>query len=198
MSRSWRQLSIAAVLSLLTACASQPQVAPEQLSWQQHHRAISKQLDWQFSGKVLVKTSSGADSASISWSQSGTDLHIEVAGPAGFKQVQLVRQGQLMRVFRDGEWQNTPASDAAPEQLTGWPLPLDLLPWWVRGIPAPGARHLACELADERLANLQQAGWTINYTSYQLVDSLQLPAVLRFHAAGVEGKILFKRWQLGP
>jgi outer membrane lipoprotein LolB len=198
MPRCWRQLSIAALLSLLTACASQPQPPLEQRSWQQHRQAISEQTDWQFSGKVLVKTSAGADSASMSWRQSGADLHIEVAGPAGFKQVQLIRQGQQMRIFRDGEWQTMPATDVALEQLTGWPLPLDLLPWWVRGIPAPTVKPMTFELADERLASLQQAGWSIDYTGYQQVDDLLLPAGLRFSAAGVEGKILFKRWQLAP
>ena len=63
-----------------------------------------------------------------------------------------------MRIFRDGEWQTMPATDAALEQLTGWPLPLDLLPWWVRGIPAPTVKPMTFELADERLARVPGDG----------------------------------------
>lgn len=196
MLKHWQRGVTGALVILLGACAT-PAVQPT-LDWDTRSRQLSALTLWSFSGKVLVKTEHGADSANLHWAQEGTDLQLELSGPLGLKPMRLVKEGAELRIFYENQWQSIAANDTALAELTGWPLPLELLPWWLRGIPAPAPAPAELVLADGYLQKLQQAGWEIEYADYQMIDQQQLPQSMRFRSSNVEGRILFKRWQLSP
>lgn len=182
------------LLALLSGCASTP--APDSIDWTQHRAAVSSLDQWTFSGRIAVSTADGADTASLSWQQQRDDFTMTLSGPMGLKQATLLREGGELSLIRRGERQPLSPEDDPLRAEFGWQLPLDYLPWWLRGLPAPGpARE---ELADGRLARLEQAGWQIDYDSYQGVDDLPLPKVIRFERGVVSGKILLKNWDLSP
>jgi outer membrane lipoprotein LolB len=184
--------------ALVAGCAYTPrQEAHGGPDWETHRSALADLDTWSFSGRVAVKTPRGADTARLSWRQQADDLEMTLSGPVGFKQATLVRENDVLSLLRNGERQPVDPRDDAIEREFGWRMPLDYLPWWLRGLPAPQLPAVRREIASGRLQLLEQAGWTVEYPDYQWVEGRQLPRTIRFRRDGVEGKILLKEWVLG-
>ncbi len=181
------------LIALLGGCASTP--APDS-DWALHRAQLSELESWSFSGRVAVRTAEGGDTASLRWHQQRDNISMTLSGPMGLKQTTLLREaGRLSLRQGDETLPLLPGDDPLRRQF-GWSLPLDYLPWWLRGLPAPGPSREA--LASGRLAWLEQAGWRVDYADYQAVDGLQLPRVIRFERDEVSGKILLRDWALAP
>ena len=190
--------TLAILLAIIAGCATAPMETMTSADWPSHREMVAAIPDWSFSGKVAISTGRGAESARMRWSQQGEDLQLEVSGPIGVKRVVFVREGSRLRVFEDNQWRTLTVAEATLEEQLGWPLPLDLLPWWVRGLPAPHPPAIDMAISDGRLQKLNQAGWELEYSSYEQVDDIALPGKLLFRRGEVSGKILFKQWKLSP
>jgi outer membrane lipoprotein LolB len=188
-------------LTLLVAgCASTPGTAPPGMTvdWTQHSAAVAALDNWSFTGRIALQTPQGADSASLAWRQSRDDLSLTVSGPVGLKEATLERRQDQLSLWRNGERQLLAPGDDPLLREFGWSLPLDYLPWWLRGLPYPALPAATREISDGHLARLEQAGWTVEYPDYQWVDGRLLPRVIRFSGQDVQGKILLKQWTLDP
>ena len=191
------RLALIFLAALLAGCAGQaPQPATGAGNWAAHRESLTSLRVWSFSGRVAVKTAQGADTARMRWRQEAEDLEMTLSGPAGFKQATLVREDSALSLLRNGERVPLDEQDDAIEREFGWTLPLDYLPWWLRGLPAPQLPASRSEIDAGRLSRLVQAGWTVEYPDYQWVEGRQLPRTIRFRREGVEGKILLKDWVL--
>jgi outer membrane lipoprotein LolB len=151
---------------------------------------------WGFAGKVSIKTATTAENASLRWSQQPDQLRLEVSGPMGLQPLLFERKGSTLRVFRDNYWQSLATVTGALEEELGWPLPLPLLSWWLRGLSAPTATISARTLKNGLLQALEQDGWILHYDAYAVVDGMRLPSRIRFMREDVSGKILLKRWTI--
>lgn len=181
---------------LLHACASQPPALRDS-DWLLHQTQLQQLQQWQFRGKVAVRTTDNAESASLLWTQQLQRSQLVFSGPMGWNQLTLLLNEGRLTLFRDGNWQ-TLSSAAELEQMIGWQLPVDYLGWWVKGLPAPGQKIRQMQLEDGRLSLLEQAGWTLNYDGYRQAGDWVLPAKIRFQQKGISGKILLKEWMPGP
>ena len=184
--------------TLLGACATQAPEPAVDADWALHRQALESLSDWEFSGKIAVRTPRGGESARLTWIQRDSDLQLDISGPAGFKRVTLMREAGRYKWRNRDAWEALDSGDAALERELGWPLPLDYLPWWLRGLPAPLTPATEMEFANGRLQKLSQGGWQIEYPAYQDIDRQSLPRTILFRRDDVEGKILLKRWNLGP
>ena len=116
----------------------------------------------------------------------------------GWGRATVIAENQTLVVERDGQRRHMNISDsAALERELGWNMPAALLPYWIRGIPAPGVKIGQRAVAQGRLTTLQQSGWSLTYESYQQVDHLILPAKITFEGESASGKIIIKQWTLG-
>jgi outer membrane lipoprotein LolB len=196
--RSLRLNSLGIILALVAGCASSPRAPIAESDWQSHRLAMSELQQWSFTGKLAIRTAQGADSARLRWSQQGDDLQLEVSGPIGVKQIVFVKEDSRLRVLEGNQWRSLTAEEASLEPQLGWPLPLDLLPWWLRGLPAPELPTTEQIVTDGRLQKLDQAGWQVEYSGYRPVDGRVLPGKMMFRRGDVQGKIIFKHWTLAP
>lgn len=184
-------------LSLLVGgCATAPEQAPATVDWPQHRAGLAALDSWAFSGKIALKTARGADTASLEWRQSRDDLEFTLSGPVGIKEATLIREQDQLSLLRNGERTRLEPGDDPLYREFGWSLPLDYLPWWLRGLPYPDLPAQRSEVSEGHLALLEQAGWRLEYPDYQWVDGRLLPRVIRFSRDDVSGKILLKRWTL--
>ena len=79
----------------------------------------------------------------------------------------------------------------------GWPLPVDALAWWVRGLQAPGKADAVALDADGRLQSLEQFGWQIEFDRYRTSNGEALPARLEARRGDYRVKLVTGRWRLG-
>lgn len=191
-----RHCLLLAGLAVISACTTTAPVPSVATDWNQHRNSVAAVTNWSFTGKVSIKTADLAENARLRWSQGPEILRLEISGPMGLKPILFERQGTDLRVFKDQQWQTLDSETNALEAQLGWPLPLHLLPWWLRGLPAPAVEINGRTLVNGRLESLQQAGWTLLYEAYAMVDGISLPSRIRFQRQDVSGKILLKRWTL--
>ena len=83
--------------------------------------------------------------------------------------------------FADGRRARAESPEALLEREVGWSVPLTGLRYWIVGAPALDGATSKMELDDRgRLARLEQAGWTVIYERYGILDDLALPERIRF------------------
>jgi outer membrane lipoprotein LolB len=177
---------------LLTGCASKPIVTPD--DWPSHSAAIAALQNWDLSAKIALKSPDNAQTARLRWQQRGARSQLVISGPVGWQQATLISEDGKLELERDGKTELLDAQRLTSE--LGWPLPVELLPWWVRGIPAPGAVVTQRTFNAGRLQILQQAGWRVAYDNYRQVGQYSLPGQLRLTRDDLEGRMIIKRWTL--
>ena len=82
----------------------------------------------------------------------------------------------------------------------GWPIPVDALQWWVRGLAAPGEID-GRELDGEgRLMQLDQLGWRVVFKRYRTdpdQDAVSMPVRLEAGRENYRVKLAISGWRLG-
>lgn len=191
-----RALRLVAIVLLVSACSATPPLPPDADSFEAHRATLTDLQQWSFSGRIAVQSASGADSASLKWEQNGDDIRMALSGPVGIKEAILTRREGRLTLERNGEQQVlAPAEDPLLAEF-GWTLPLNHLPYWLRGLPDPDLPIEQQTTTGGRLSVLNQAGWALEYRDYQEVSGRALPRRISFSRADVSGKILLKEWQL--
>jgi outer membrane lipoprotein LolB len=82
------------------------------------------------------------------------------------------------------------------EQELGWRLPLAGLPDWVRGRAAAGAPAQTQLDGSQRLAQLTQSGWLVEFLGYS--SETGLPSRLRLSREGVALRLVIDQWRSAP
>jgi outer membrane lipoprotein LolB len=85
----------------------------------------------------------------------------------------------------------------AIERNTGWDLPLQALPYWLKGLPAPDVRIQALELdpGGSLLSKLQQDGWLVLFERYKQFGDISLPTKLRIQRGTTTARVIIRDWQ---
>lgn len=184
----------------LIGCSSQPPQPVEPLtkiSWEQRQQQLLPLTRWQVLGKINIRTPQESNTASLNWSQYDDHYRIYMAGPLGQGAINISgseRHGVILDI--SGEERRQAAS---PEQLLnqqlGWSIPIGQMPYWIRGLPAPNRLHAKTLDPFNRLQQLQQNGWTIDYLSYQQKQQ-HLPRKIQLHRNGkMKLTLILKQWQ---
>ncbi|MBY4675691.1 lipoprotein insertase outer membrane protein LolB [Marinobacterium arenosum] len=150
----------------LAACSSLQPSPPAQVSnWQQYQWQMSTLKQWQLSGKVGFRTPDDSESAGFRWQQQDDRYQIELFGPLNQLGARIEGNLDYIQLEMDDRRYRAPSPEALLQDHLGWQFPIHDLNWWIRGLPSPDQSYQQ-KLQDQRLARLDQAGWTIRYLRY--------------------------------
>lgn len=191
-----------AVAILLTACAPTPRPADEPptnkvIPLEKRKAETATVSAWEISGAMAAKGSSKSWQASMNWVQRGPNSYqIRLIGPLGGGTVLINKSGKTVS-FQDGSKKvsSTNADELLLKQ-TGIRLPVNNLYYWVRGLPAPGGVQAEKHDKYNHLSQLQQSGYTIDFTQYTAVNGIDLPSNIRLVGNGVMVKVIIKHWSV--
>ena len=152
---SLRGLAALLLAGLLAACAAVP-LAPRD----------AEPTD--LVGRILVSYGGNALTANLRWEHAADEDRIWIMTPTGQTLAYIVdspRGATLTQAdkkeFRAG------SVEALTQKALGWPLPLALLQYWVKGKAAPGSPATAVQRDERgRLATLTQNDWRVTLTYY--------------------------------
>lgn len=173
-----QSITAGALLAIvLSGCSSiRIDPLPEGLSsqppanWAQRQQRIQALDHWQLKGKLAVRQPSGSTSAVInSWTQDNEHYAVSLSSAfLGLGQTRLEgTPGYIELTLPDGETYYSTEPEVLIEAATGWQLPMDSLPWWIRGLPGPkGDFKLFFDTGDQ-LAMIRQHGWEIRYDRWR-------------------------------
>lgn len=192
-----RLLCFVLLFGTLAACQPLPHQPAGDITtvWEQHYRKVMLLDNWDISGKLAIRTDQQSASGTLFWLQRRDYFDLRVSGPLG--------QGTTRLTGHPGQIQlttpHTSLQADSPEQLMedqlGWSLPVNNLIWWVRGLPAKGSRHHLQFNEDNRVSQLEQAGWSIKYQSYlELPDGTHLPARILMSNPELQLTLVIKQW----
>ena len=176
-----RSLGAAAALLLLAACATPEFLFP------------AADAEFELSGRIAVRYRDDAGSGNISWRHGARADEMLLTSPLGQGLARIVRSGdQVVLTAQDGREFKAADAESLTEQVLGFRVPLRGLADWVRGRPAPApAPAMQRNDASGRLAELEQAGWRIEYLEYQG----GLPSRLKLSFPGVELRLAISEWK---
>jgi outer membrane lipoprotein LolB len=189
------------LVTLLAGCAGlgpkealQGQGNPQ--AWHTYKAQVTAVDGWEISGKVGIRAPSDSGSGTLYWLQRNDYYDIRLSGPLGRGAARLTgRPGDVsLEVANQGRYQAASPEDLLEQQL-GWRLPIGNLVYWVRGLPAPEGKSTVELDSDSRLARLEQAGWTVEYTRYTQQGAYWLPERLKLHGQDLDVTLVIKDWQ---
>jgi outer membrane lipoprotein LolB len=178
---STRAAFAACIVALIGGCASPAFTLP------------GKDVQFELSGRIAMKYRDEAGSGNIAWRHALESDELLLTSPIGQGIARIVRDGkQVVLRTQDGQELKAEDAEALTERALGFRIPLAGLADWVRGragaAPAP---LLVKKDAQGRLAELQQAGWTIEYQEY----AGALPSRLRLVYPGIELRLAISEWK---
>ncbi len=197
MSSQRAALAACAAAALLAACVTAPmREAP--VPWPERRAALQADDHFSLNGRVALSAPGTGVNATLRWRQAGDLSRISLDGPLGVGGAEVELRGDSLdlRTSR-GEHLEGAAARAELERRVGFPLPLEALRYWVRGVPEPGAA--ADEVLDggrQRLARLVQDGWQVDYAAWLEGDRGSLPRRLSAQRGDTRVRLVVDRW--GP
>jgi len=152
-------------------------------------------VEFELSGRIAVRYRDDAGSGNIAWRHGARGDELLLTSPFGQGLARLARAGnEITLTTQDGREFKAADAESLTEQVLGFRLPLLGLAAWVRGRPAPGPAPAPTRQRTDaagRLAELEQAGWRIEYLEY---DGAR-PSRFRLTYPGLELRLAVAEWK---
>lgn len=195
---------------ILSGCASmldrpggvEPPSEQQLLDWAEHRERVEALNDWQFEGRAAIRSGISGGSVRVDWTQVGDVTALTLNGPFDSGTLALTGTTSHM-LITDGRGNSrmTDTPIALLEEQTGWRVPLDRLPRWVRGLPSGDLAQLPpgdFQLDPQgRLVALHEQDWDIHYDRYQSVSGKHtLPRFIELENDDIRIRLVVDRWNL--
>lgn len=196
-----KRLLLASLLFLLAGCETlAPRVeGPANIAaWEARQQSLRALDNWQLEGRVAIAAYGDGWNANIDWVQLGAHLDVNFSGPLGVGSARVAGTPELLEVHTtEGEHFVTSDPETDLYWQLGWTAPLDRMPWWILGLPGPGAEPELQVDGAGRLVQLQQGGWTVDYIDYLLLDSGRaMPRKIEMRRGEVRIRLVVGEWLL--
>ena len=212
----WRAPLVLLVAGALGACSSvstrqKAPVAAEvervseqaQAAEQARQAALRAQPEWSFQGRVAISKGRNGGNGRIDWQQQNGTYRISLSAPVTRQSWQLTGgAGQQARLEGlDGGPHGGDDASQVLLQATGWEIPVEQLPDWVRGLPAQMAGtpdHQGFD-ADGRPRVLRQQGWQVDYLDWYPAEAGRPSLPRRIEAVNGDAKVrlIVDEWGAG-
>lgn len=205
--RAWSAAGPALAMALLAGCATAPvregpaAVEPAQaLARQQARQAQLEEIpDWSMQGRIALSVGDRGGSGRLDWKQQGQTFRVSLAAPVTRQSWTLSTgaEGAILDGLEGGP-RAGPQADALLLHATGWPIPVEAMAWWVRGLAAPGG---AMEFgADGRPRRLVAEGWTVDFQEWQPAAAPwpEMPRRIQVARDGARVRLVVDGWEVAP
>lgn len=190
--RSLAWLSV--TLALLAGCAGKPPV--EEPHWSAEQAMTLNRFAVR--GKVGFRRGESGGSAALTWQQEGDRYRLSANGPLGQGATRISGNASQVRIENGSGVQESASPEALLGEAIGWPVSINSLAWWVRGLPAPGSEAVIDRDAEGRPLRIRQQDWDILLDRWRSDTGLVLP--YRVIATGGDSRVtlLIERWEFPP
>lgn len=189
-------LMLAALLltAVLAGCASKPVV--EEPRWAAELAAA--QTRFAIRGKVGFRRGETGGSAALTWQQEGERYRLSANGPLGQGATRISGNAGQVRIENSSGVRESDTPEVLLAEAIGWPVSVNSLSWWVRGLAAPGSAASIEKDAEGRPVRIRQQDWDIVIDRWRGDTGVVLP--YRVVATGGDSRVtlLIERWEFPP
>lgn len=179
---------------LLAGCADLPEQASSDLDWQSRELQLAALSHWKASGKLAIRTADQSESATLEWDQVNNITRIVLSGPMGLGATSIESDETSLQISRNGQTQHYDISSGPGSTVTGWELPVQALPYWILGLPAPRDPVQGQTVEQGLLRRVEQLGWTVTYESYGQFEQYVLPTRLNIERDSTRARLIIRNW----
>lgn len=195
-------LLIAGVLLLAGCAAPMPDVdtSPTAEAAFEERAEYLEALDgWRLVARLGLASGEEYWSAQLNWRVQERQQVLDLSGPMGRGggRLTLSDSGRALLVTRSGERFQARDPDALVAQVIGESIPVSGMQYWVRGLLHPEASYQLDVDTDGRPLQIQQSGWSIEYSEFEEIDGVPMPVAMVLTRDDVELRARIGRWQLG-
>ena len=153
--------------------------------------------EWGLVGRISLDDGDHGGSGRLQWDvrSDSSELDFHGAMGRGAWHLQIGPEGATLKEANGAE-QAAPGVNDLIQDRMGWPIPVDALQWWVRGLAAPGAIEGEKLDPEGLLINLEQFGWSVDFNRYDSVAGVVLPKRLNATRDNYRVKLAISRWQM--
>ena len=206
--RIWRIGQGLGLAVLLAACVAQPvrqapPVAGPDAAAAQRTRAavVATHAQWSLQGRVALANGRNGGSGRIDWRQDGPRFEVALSAPVTRQSWRLSGDAGHARLEGlDGGPREGADAETLLREAGGWVIPVSALASWVRGIADTGLPPAALQFsADGHLAQLRQAGWTIDYADWRPHGGIGIDMPHRLNASSGDARVrlVIDAWREG-
>lgn len=193
---SARWLTALLLAALLAGCAATPPPAPVAVPWSAEQAAL---LDrYAIRGKVGFRRGDTGGSANLVWQQEGDRYRLSANGPLGQGATRITGNAAVVRIENNQGVRDSSNPEALLAEAIGWPVSINSLAWWVRGLAAPAGEATIERDPQGRPARIRQQDWDIQLDRWREDAGYVLPH--RIIATGGDSRVtlLVERWEFPP
>ncbi len=166
------------------------------IPWKARYKALNKVRQWQIDGAFSIQQPQKNIIAAYTWQQHNGNYTIAIHSSLDLVSIEIYGNCNRVILRRSNTETNTSTSpEALMQQQLGWQLPISNLFYWIKGIPAQ-KKYTARFDGFGHLQTLTQDGWTVNYSQYLPVGSVDLPQILSLQKPPYQIKIVIKHWKI--
>ena len=164
--------------------------------WPQRRTLLQQLRHYQCAGRVAVSAPGQGFNAQFVWRQTGDAAQLTLRGPLGVGGlIARFAAGQIVLQSTDGRKLDGDAARAELERVTGAPLPIAALGFWLLGVPMPdvtATETLAAAGSGQpaQLTALQQQDWKIDYQAHG-----GAPRQMTLTSGATRVRLVIDRWE---
>jgi outer membrane lipoprotein LolB len=169
--------SLILISIVMVGCASSPRTKIE-LDSAQHQQKLAALQHWQIKGKFGFRSPKQKQSANLSWLQNSDDYQLSLSTILGTSILSLQGNPQWASLKADDETYNGASASELIWQMTGWTIPVEQLPTWIKGQSLKSDKVILSEqgwIEELQPTCINCRGWTLRFTDYQAVGNYWLP-----------------------
>ncbi len=199
-----RVLFTGTLLLALAGCAVVPATAPPSSASltlkAQHLQKLASIKQFTLQGRIGVQTNSKGFSGSLQWQHNSQDDEIALYSPLGSQVASISKTpDQVTLIDSSGKIYTAADAETLTQDTLGWKLPLAGLADWSIGRPTASPVQNSVWNEQGLLTNLDQDGWKIEYSNYELQGNYMLPSKIFLKSDRLNLKLLVEKWhQLEP
>jgi len=164
-------------------------------TWELRQTVLADMSDWEFRGRIAVKTGDEGFNGKFNWAQTGDEFYATVSGPLGIGTVVIEGSNDAM-IVTDKDGVRTPLIEPETELFAryGWTIPVTSLRYWALGIPDPSLEALTDVDDAGKLLSLEQSNWTVSISRYREHAGQQMPRTLTARNPDTRVRMVIDKW----
>jgi len=168
---------------------------PEIDSWDARKRVLAGLDEWEFKGRIAVKTTTDGFNGKLRWAQDKDDFSATASGPLGAGAVRIEGDRQsVLLTDKDGVTTELVNAELEFRDRYGWTIPVASLRYWALGIPDPSAPADMEFNEDGQLKNLTQRDWSVSFSRYDEGGGQLMPKVLTAENSDTRVRLVIDYW----
>ena len=161
---------------ILSGCVSQ-QPLNEVSDLDRYQRRLAQINDWELKGRINVRVPGESDTVNVTWKNQDLNYNIYLRGSFGIGATRITGEPGLVKMEQG---KDEPIVAHSAEELIytqfGREIPINDLHYWIRGLRAPFPEPQQITYTEHgTLEQLQQNGWSLEYSEYMAVGEWNLP-----------------------